>query len=342
MTEDKVCILVGDLGGTNLRLEARIGGATVLSKRYTDVASFGGLDQIVSEALNELDRRPVSACFAVAGLVDKAGRSAEVTNLGWHLSAERLEGLGISSVRLINDFEAIAMAIPSLALSEVIQVGGGPRAVGDAVVLGPGTGLGVAFLCWTGSDYLARPGETGHREWPARTEAEWRIRCFIAQSKGQSASGELGATSPTRVSFEDVISGPGLVNLYTALLQTQYGGRATALSEAISRSPRAAPGAVADAARDGDAVAQIALGLFFDALAVLASDLALQKVPAGVYIAGGIIPRNLSSFLRSGFRDTFDSKAPHESLMRSTPVFVITTDKELGVEGAAVKALSLL
>lgn len=143
------------------------------------------------------------------------------------------------------------------------------------------------------------------------------------------------------MAFEDIISGPGLLNVHRALCA---GGNSLRSGEALA-TPRCAqydsPAAVASGAREGDSTCQEALGLLFDSLAVLAGDLALYLLPGGIYLLGGVVRRNLDLFPREGFLETFLDKEPHYDLLADTPLFVISSDREVGVEGAALRALSL-
>lgn len=334
-TADRRLIMAGDLGGTNFRVQARLDGTTIFAKRYSNVREFNSLEQLIAKVVDDLDFRPDVTCLAVAGPVAPSGREAHLTNLGWSVNAASLENLGIGRVVLLNDFEAIALGITSLDENELIKVGGDARKPGDAVVLGPGTGLGVAFLWWTGTGYVTKPTENGHREWPARSELEWAIRGYIAEVKREAGG---TPTYPARVSFEDVVSGRGLVNVYRALRQS---AEFAALGNVLENGPPDAPAAISEGAKSGNRACIEALRIFYENLAVFAGDLALHSVPGGVYIAGGIVTKNLEAFFASGFRQTFENKQPQEAMLKSTPVFIICTEKELGVEGAALKASSV-
>lgn len=333
-------ILAGDLGGTNFRLEGRIDGDTVFSRRYTDVTEYGSLSALLADALGHLPRRPSSTCIAVAGRVDPSGRHALVTNLGWQVASAELEQLQLGQVFLINDFEAVALGIGTLQPEEIVAIGEATGRAGDAVVLGPGTGLGVAFRFTSPVGYFAKATECGHQEWPARTEMEWAIRMHIAGEKALRTGGGLTSSSRrVRVSYEDVVSGPGLLRLHAAVRHIREGCRPTGDSCGGGGAVNL-PEAVAAGARRREPICQEAVGIFVESLAVLASDLALQDVPGGVYITGAMVRKNEDLFLGSRFREVFDAKAPHEQMLKSTPVYLVCTDREVGVEGAALRALA--
>lgn len=331
-------ILAGDLGGSNFRLEGRIDGEVVFRRKYTHVVEYGSLSALLLDAVGDLPQPPSSTCFAVAGRVDPAGRNAIVTNLGWHIDADELEQLELGPVILINDFEAVALGLGSLREEEVVALGGATGRDGDAVVLGPGTGLGVAFRLTSPVGYFAKATECGHREWPARTEIEWAIRMHIAGEKALRAGARVTPSPMERVSYEDVVSGPGLMRLYAAICHLRRPRGTSGDGRPCGGVAVDMPPAVASGARRGDPFCQKAVDLFFDSLAVLASDLALQDVPGGVYITGTMVRKNADLFSAVRFREVFETKAPHEAMLKSTPIYLISTEREVGVEGAALRA----
>ncbi|HEV2122082.1 MAG TPA: ROK family protein [Chloroflexota bacterium] len=336
-------IVAGDLGGTNFRVEARIGSTTVLSHMFGNVRDSGSIFPIIEKVVADLPSEPAAACFAIAGRVDQSGTKAYVTNLQWEVDASELERCGIGRhVTLLNDFEAVALGLSSVGADEVIPIRG-ESTQGDMVVLGPGTGLGVAFRLRTGSGYVVRATESGHEEWPARSGREWAIRQYLSARKGNEylAEGFDLHDTPSRVSFEEIVSGRGLINVYNALCGAESLPRSGLVEGTISQDPAQAASAISAAARSGDPTCQQAFRIFFDGLAVLAGDLALQGVPGGVFIVGNIVRRNLDMFSSDRFLEVFDRKDPHEEMLRSTPVFIVSSPRELGVEGAAIRAMAL-
>lgn len=328
--------LCGDLGGTNFRIEARTGTTSLFHKRIRHADQFQSFEDLMeAEVLRDLQGRPSVTSIAIAGRVKDGGRSAFVTNRGWKIEAGRLEALGLGKVVLLNDFEALALSVESLTPDELIPASTSRRRSGDCAVVGPGTGLGVAFLSWTGEHYIVKPGESGHREWPARTILEWNIREHILASRHDKLSANSGAPSPGRVSFEDLLSGRGLANIYRALVALTA-SQEIPVDVDSARDPAAT---ISLGAQRGNLLCNRALDIFFEVLGVFAGDLALHNVPGGIYLAGGALTNNIEAFLRSGFRRTFLKKSPHEAMVAATPVFVINTRRELGVEGAYRKSL---
>lgn len=334
-------LIAADLGGTNFRFEARVLGERIMAQRYEQVQRYGSLEGLMKEVLPELHATPSVTCIAVAGRVHRSGRSALVTNLGWELNAADLERLGLGTVVFINDFEAVALALDCLARQDITPLNGKWTSDGDAVVVGPGTGLGVAFRFRTPFGLVARATESGHQEWPARTEFEWSLRRHIAASRARTGSERGDNGGNDRVSFEDVVSGPGLVNLYRAVSRSRHEGSGSPIADIIAGGASDAPAIIAKRASQGDPICAAAVRVFWEALAVLASDLALHDVPGGVYIVGNIARQNRHSLLASEFLTVFRDKAPHQGMLADTPVFLVNTEKELGVEGAAIKATTV-
>jgi glucokinase len=339
--ESSRAILASDLGGTNFRWTLRCAGRPPIGGTCSNVGHYASFNDLLrNEVLPFLPVEPHVTCCAVAGPKSASGRSAHVTNLKWSVRAKDMERLPLGRVHLMNDFEAVAVGLETVSSRELIAIGGGRRRAGDGVVVGPGTGLGVVFLSWTGERFIPKPTEAGHREWAARSDLEWEIRKYIAKKKRQANGAE---TAVSRVSYEDVVSGLGIRNLYEAIRSTcPELDPDSAVEKALVTPAGDVAAAVADQAGRGSPICSKTLDVFWDNLAVFVSDLALQACPSGVYIVGGVVKRNKEAFLKSRFRQTFDRKPPHEQMLAQTPVFLVNTTKELGVEGAAIKASELL
>jgi glucokinase len=297
-------VLIGDIGGTNARFamlpgpRARpVGFAPVLGRDYPSLAAA-----IEHAVLSRSPIRPRTAILAVAGVV--TGEAFGLTNLNWLIRPALLAAsLAIEEVVVINDFEAQALAAIGLAEEDREQIGG-LRAEADAprVVLGPGTGLGIAGLIRHGRTWLPVAGEGGHVDIGPRGEREAAIFARLDRADG-------------RVSAEEVLSGRGLFNLYSAILRLEGEEPALAGPEAVSAAGLADP-----SSRAGEA-----LRLFVTLLGRLAGDLALVFMArGGVYLTGGIA-RNILPALRDGaFRRAFEDKAPHGRIVAAIPTFVIT------------------
>lgn len=247
------------------------------------------------------DERPRRAAMAVAAPL--AGDFVRMTNRAWSFSSERLRRqLGLDELHVVNDFTAIAMALPFLPPDARMAVGGG-RAVPDAAIgaLGPGTGLGVSGLLSAGGRYVALASEGGHMTLPASNEREAAI-IAVLRRRGH-------------VSAERLVSGFGLSNLYGALRELAGQGKAAAT----------APETVTARARAGELLATEALGQFFDFLGTVAADVALVLgARGGMYVAGGIVPSLRDEFLASGFRARFEAKGRYSRYLAAIPTWLVT------------------
>lgn len=298
--------LIADIGGTNARF-ALVGedGETqeIVVLRCADHA---GPHEAASAFLAKVrpPAAPEWAAFAVASPV--TGDVVDLTNHPWRFSIEDVRRkLGLRRFSVVNDFTAVALGIPHLGSQHRVQVGSG-EAVADApiAVLGPGTGLGVSALIPTaGGEWIALATEGGHATMPACTEREDLVIGRLRALYGH-------------VSAERVLSGPGLVNLYTAL--AMLGG------QPVTSPPR--PDAISRHALDGTSeICRQALDMFFAMLGTVAGNLALSLgARGGVYIAGGIIPRMIDALAASGFRRRFEDKGRFDGYLADIPVYVVT------------------
>lgn len=300
----KFPVLVGDIGGTNARFSLLIDSyAEPKQFPIVQTADFPNIDDAIQSAI--LDRtsvQPRSAVLAVAGPVD--GDEIELTNCHWVVRPRHMiETLGLEDVVVLNDFEAQALAVVALGPEHMEQIGGGnAEAGGTRVVLGPGTGLGVASLVHACRTWIPIPGEGGHVDIGPRSERDMQVFPHIERIEG-------------RVSGEQMLCGRGLVNVYRAVCAAD--GKVPRLS-----TPAEITGA---ALADSDAEAVEALGMFVTCLGRLAGDLGLVLMSrGGVYLTGGIAQKIIPALKDGRFRAAFEDKAPHSALMRSMPVFVIT------------------
>ncbi|HVF65796.1 MAG TPA: glucokinase [Casimicrobiaceae bacterium] len=308
------------MGGTHARfLLAEFAAARLV---VVDEASFSvaSYDSIETACEAFVARSPVvhvdRACLAVAGPVE--GRRARLTNAPWTIDADVFAArFSIGDVRLCNDFEAAAYAIDALDASACIVLQAGQRDVtGPRVLIGAGTGLGVAYLLKEAGATRVVAGEGGHAGFaPADAEQIELVR-FLAPSLG-------------RVTAEHVLSGPGLVRLYA------FANRDRASLPEDVRAEGAAAVAQRFAAAEPEAVH--AVQLFASILSAVAGDHALAMLATGgVYIAGGIAPR-FAGALRERFVRAFAAEGPHAQLMARIPVTLVT-EPRLGLIGAARRA----
>jgi glucokinase len=303
--------LVGDIGGTNSRFGLVEPGTT----RVAEVAvqkndNFASLEDSIAAYVKAKGVSGLAgAAIAVAGPVE--GEVVHLTNRNWSFTRESLrKAADARQFRLLNDFEALALALPHLDGEDVVQVGGElPQKPAVKIVLGPGTGLGMATLApLPQGGWMALPGEVGHITLPVVTQAEfdWRER--------MSKPGVLFES-------EDAITGGGLLRMY----------RAAAAVPTLET-----PEAVLQAALAGtDEAAVRTLDQFIAWLARVAGDAAMtMQAKGGVYLAGGIAPSIVDRLKSGPFRSIFEEKGRLAFVMRPIPVYVIV-DKFPAFKGCA-------
>ncbi|MCZ7566553.1 MAG: glucokinase [Burkholderiales bacterium] len=323
-------ILAGDVGGTKtlLALYARASGlrSPQFEQRYASV-EFADFARLLARFFDDaaaalgVRARVARACFGIAGPV--LGDRVRVTNLPWEVDARALaDAFGIERVRLLNDFAAAAQGVEALGDEDLVTLQPGePLAEAARVVLGAGTGLGVAYLVAERAGYRVVPGEGGHAGFaPADAEqaALWRYL---------HADGE-------RVEQEHVLSGAGLARVYEFLRASGRHAESARVAREIAEGDAAA--AISRGALElGDPLASAALDLFVRCYGTAAGDHALAVVArGGVYVTGGIAPKILPRLAAGGFVAAFNAKGDFAGLMRRIPVRVVTNEK-LGLIGAA-------
>ena len=263
--------------------------------------------------------RVTMGAFGVAGpVIDQA---AQMTNITWRVDARELSSaLDGAAVTLLNDLEAMATAVPVLHGDELHTLQrGAPGATGNLGVIAAGTGLGGAFLHWLGGVHHAVASEIGHSDFSARTDRELDFVRFFKTRSG-------------RVEIEDVLCGPGLVNL----AEFTHGEQRC---DAFAVSPADRPAAIGRRALSGlcPRCAE-AMEMFIDAYGAVAGNLALTAVTTGgMFIGGGIAPRILPSLTTGRLVESFNDKGPMRPLLEKIPVHVILNDTA-GLLGAAVYA----
>lgn len=297
-------VLTGDIGGTNARFAILI-DANAEPKEFPGIrtADFASLEEAIQTAVfDRTSVRPRSALLAVAGPVD--GDEIALTNHGWVVRPKALiEAFGLDEVVVLNDFEAQALGVVALGPEHMEKIGGGEaEEEAGRVVLGPGTGLGVAGLVHARGMWIPVPGEGGHVDMGPRSPRDFAVFPHVETIEG-------------RISGEQMLCGRGLVNLY----------RAVAVADDVA--PRlSTPAEITAAALSGeDAEAVEALDMFVTCLGRLAGDLALIFMArGGVYLTGGIVQKIVPALKNGRFRAAFDDKAPHSALLRAMPVHVVT------------------
>ena len=322
-------ILAGDIGGTNARLayfQAQNGNLKVLSEGVFPSREHRDLDEIVTKFVELHGIHPESACFGIAGPVQN-GR-VETSNLPWIVESSRLaKELKLPCALLINDLEANAWGIPALNQSDFVtlnQVKG--AAVGNQAVIAAGTGLGEAGLYWDGKKYHVFAAEGGHCDFAPRNELEIELLRYLKALYGH-------------ISYERIVSGPGLVNVFRFLRDTRRGEEPKWLTEEMAHGDPAP--AISRAAVSGkSSLAEQALDLWISVYGAEAGNLALKlKATGGVFLGGGIAPKIISKLSGPLFMEAFLSKGRLQYLMEMIPVKVITNDKA-ALLGAARRAVA--
>lgn len=296
--------LIADIGGTNARFALVDPNNVIRDELRLACADYPTLASACEAYLREAGgTRPRHAAIAVASPV--LGDDVKMTNHHWSFSIEETRRqLRLDSLDVVNDFIAVALAVPHLTAGDVRAIGGGTRSPHGAVaVLGPGTGLGMAGLIRNGLGWTPLSSEGGHVTMAAFNEREAAVIAHLRQRFGH-------------VSAERVISGPGLVNLYYALAALE--GRPT---EAGITPPE-----VSKRGLDRTCPTSVeAVGLFTTMLGTIAANLALTLgAQGGVFIAGGIVPQILNSSLAEVFRERFVDKGRFRGYLEDIPTFVIT------------------
>ncbi len=317
-------ILAGDIGGTNTRLaffEVVDGHLQLVSLSVFPSREHSGLSEIVAKFVGATNVRPDTACFGVAGPV-RNGR-VETSNLPWVIESKQMaEQLKIQQAVLINDLEANAWGIPALDPKNLValnQVKGTP--VGNQAVIAAGTGLGQAGLYWDGSQHHVFACEGGHVDFAPRNDLEVDLLRYLRVRFGH-------------VSYERIVSGPGLVNVFHFLRDTGHGSEPKWLVEQMAHGDPAA--AISKAAMDGSCpLSEQALDLFISIYGAEAGNLALKiMATGGVFLGGGIAPKLLPKLAGPLFMQSFIGKGRMQPLVEAMPVKVITDDK-IALLGAA-------
>jgi glucokinase len=323
-------ILAGDIGGTNARLALfDVDGEGMKLVDETSYASgeFAGLEQIVAKFMQAHPGVIQAACFGVAGPV-KDG-VVHTPNLPWIVRAANLaEELRLASVWLINDLEANAHGTTVLGAAETICINGGsPDPTGNRAVISAGTGLGQAGMCWDGEQHRVFASEGGHCDFAATNDIETELLRYLLQHF-------------EHVSYERVLSGPGLVNIYNFFRDTGHGEEPTWLKEEMRTSNPAA--VISRNALTGkSSLCEQALDLFVSIYGAQTGNLALSLLATGgVYLGGGIAPKIAPKLTSPLFMKAFTAKGRMRPLMESFPVCIVTNEKTALLGAAKVAASS--
>ncbi|MCW8931569.1 MAG: glucokinase [Gammaproteobacteria bacterium] len=309
-------VLAGDIGGTKTSLaifEVEGTKLEMLALEKYPSQEYGSLNEIVRQFDETQGQHCDWGSFGIAGPV-RNGR-AETTNLPWLIDARQLaEDIGFRKVWLMNDLEANAWGISALEEKDFcILSEGKPDPNGNASIISAGTGLGQAGLYWNGAQHRPFASEGGHSDFAPHSDLEIALLQYLKQRY-------------THVSWERVVSGMGIVNIYDFLKDHRDVETPAWLAEEIKNGDKAA--AISKAANEGRCpLCSETLKLFVHLYGVEAGNQALKLMStAGVYLGGGIVPKNLDLFLEGTFLRSFRAKGRMESLMNDIPVKVILND----------------
>ncbi|MPW23314.1 bifunctional transcriptional regulator/glucokinase [Paraburkholderia sp. CNPSo 3157] len=313
--------LLADIGGTNARFALETGPGEITQVLVYPCADYPGVAEVIKKYLKDSKIGRVNhAAIAIANPVD--GDQVSMTNHDWTFSIEATRRqLGFDTLLVVNDFTALAMALPGLTDSQRVQVGGGTRRQNSVIgLLGPGTGMGVSGLIPADDRWIALGSEGGHATFAPMDEREDLVLQY-ARKKWP------------HVSFERVAAGPGIEVIYRAL---------------AARDKKRVPATleVSDIVKkglDGDPLAAETIDVFCGILGTFAGNIAVTLgALGGIYIGGGVVPRLGDMFARSSFRQRFEAKGRFEAYLKNVPTYVITAEYPafLGVSAILAEQLS--
>ena len=327
-------LLAADVGGTKAALALAVASAAarpeVVAQHVYACREFDGLQSILADFLQQpvvaANRGAIAAaCFSVAGPV--ASNSTTLTNLGWKINGNALAvELRLPEVRLMNDFSAAGRGISRLAPGELETLqAGSPLAKSARLIIGAGTGLGVGLLTWQDDGYTVHPSEAGHADFAPVDELQDRLLAHLRRSFG-------------RVSYERVVSGPGLMRIFSFLQETGVGIPSRQLQEASKQRADTAEVIAEFAMARLDPLAVRALDLFISIYGAFAGNLALTTLArGGVYVSGGIAPRIAPKLKDGAFLRAFVQKGRFSDLLAAMPVHVVM-NPQVGLYGALLEA----
>ena len=321
-------ILAGDVGGTKTHLALFEPGRSArepIADRKLPSAGYPSLEDTVRAFLADAPARPTRAVFGIAGPV--VDNCVDATNLPWHIDARVVsEALGGARVDLINDLESTAWGLSLLGGADLESLQDGEVRSGNRALIAAGTGLGEAILVWTGAGWKPSASEGGHTDFGPRDPLEDELLQWLRARYH-------------RASYERILSGPGLADLYRFHTETGRGEEPDDVRRAFASAPDPAA-VVTAAALDGScARARMVLERFVSIYGAEAGNLALKALAVGgVFVGGGIAPRILPVLRAGAFRQAFGDKGRLSPVLQRMPVQLILDDRT-ALWGAAVVAM---
>lgn len=322
-------ILAGDIGGTHARLalfeRADDGSLSPLETETFESSAYAGLVPIVREFLESTGTRPDAACLGIACPIQDG--VCRLTNLHWEVDTRTFgRDVGVPGARLINDFDAVGYGLLRLGPDDVeVLQRGTPKERAPMAVIGAGTGLGEGYLTWHDGRYRVHASEGGHVDFAPRTPREAELLAHLRRRWDH-------------VSYERVVSGPGLLTTYEFLRDAGYAPEREEVRREIDAGR--GPVAISERARDGtDELSRKTLDIFVAAFGAQAGNLALTvQAEGGLWVAGGIAPDILDELAAGPFLESFRAKGRMEPLMERIPVRVVLNE-DVGLLGAASAAV---
>jgi glucokinase len=323
-------LLAGDIGGTKTDLaifSREAGPHAPLVQGEVHSADYPSLQALVTEFLKKVQMPVERACFDVAGPVIDG--HVKITNLPWSMDEASLaKDLNLKSVRLMNDLEAVARAVPLLRPSDVNTLNAGqPVANGALGIVAPGTGLGESFLTWDGSKYVSHSSEGGHADFAPTDERQIGLLRYMLERFDH-------------VGIERVCSGIGIPNIYEYLRDIERVPENPQIAQLIAAS-KDRTAAIMDSAvnpQNPSKLCAATAATFISILASEAGNLALKVMATGgIYLAGGVALHMLALLRGPGFMESFRRKGRFDKLMKDIPVHIVLTRAAL--LGAAAHGL---
>lgn len=320
-------ILAGDIGGTNCRLAIFDRDLAVVEQHFYQCRQYDGLDSILREFMETYPYPLEKACFGLPGPIQ--GRYCQLISIDWEVEAGQLEAITNCPVILINDVEANAYGLATLRDDEIVMIKEGKTVPnGNRAVFSPGTGLGQAALIDLGEGLVkAMASEGGHTDFGPLNALQWGLIRHVQREF-------------KRISYEMIVSGPGLVRMYNYLVEKDGLQTPDWLADQMEKD---APAAISQAALSGNcSVCDQALDLYIAILAAEAGNVALKFFAKnGVYLGGGIPVHILDRLKTPLFEEHFTNKDKMTHILKDIPVYVIL-NQQTALQGTARHALSTI
>lgn len=311
-------ILAGDIGGTNTRLALFQNGKRVGDEKKFPSQKYSSLETIIQEFLQ--GQKVDKACFGIAGPI-RNGKS-KVTNLSWEVDTQNVaRTLKIKTVHLLNDLEANAYGLRALKKEELFVVHEGKKQVGNQALIAAGTGLGEAALFWNGKEHIPLATEGGHADFAPRSDEEIELLVYLRKKFDH-------------VSYERLISGPGLINIFHFLIDS---GKEKWTPEVKAEMGKRDPARVISewGSQNKDRACIRTLDWFISLYGAEAGNMALKFLSlGGFYVGGGIAPHLIEKMKKGTFYASFVDKGRFKELLSSIPIWVVLND-DAALLGAA-------